>query len=267
LIVCDPLTRQYQGIHHPPKKQAGHSAGVFLLDGDDGGISISNFRVMHRFRFYQGHGLQACVFSAADGGDWRFLEQSADDGEYESPSHVAGRVDGSLYVGLRTGNVMVLDNATLGFSKVDLPIQIDTWKLPYSYTSMFKVVHGASPDPTSPPSTWIIHVRGEELEFFRLVRGSGEWVLEHSIQLSEATRRLPGSPEKFVKWTLVDRCYRRQHWDGRLVNPGPWQEVVFLRRHRDAMEMQVVPNEAYSRTRTTFTYTLPWPQFLRACAP
>ncbi|RLM99994.1 hypothetical protein C2845_PM06G33970 [Panicum miliaceum] len=92
IIVCDPLTRRYQGIRHPSEKQLdqAYAAGAFLLDGEDGDISISNFRVLHRFH----QGLRASVFvfvSTAAGAGWRFLRQSTDAGDCSG--HVAGRVD------------------------------------------------------------------------------------------------------------------------------------------------------------------------------
>ena len=157
------------------------------------------------------------VFTA-DGAGWRFLRQST--GDADCWGHVAGRVDGSTYVGSAAGKVKVLDNASLEFSDVALPwlsIPIDASKLPYGST--FTVVHGAGPNPTSPPTTWITHVHGdgEALEFFRLVRdgGGGAWVLEHSRGDAQAAPWLQRGPR-------VDRggCHRRRHWDRRRVSKG-----------------------------------------------
>ncbi|PVH63225.1 hypothetical protein PAHAL_3G497100 [Panicum hallii] len=266
IIVCDPLTRRYQGTRHPSEKQLdqAYAAGAFLLDGEDGGISISNFRVLHCFH----QGLRASVFvfvSTADGAGWRFLRQSTDAGD--CCGHVAGRVDGSIYLGLATGKVKILDKSSLEFSDVDLPIRIDRSKLPSG--SAFTVVHGAGPNPTSPPTTWIIHVHGDALEFFRLVRGGGAWVLEHSIpQLSEATRGLPGC-HKVLKWRAVD-----------VIAGGTGIAVVSARAgykrgwlfsvDMGTKELQVVPEDrikAYHRTTRTFTYMLPWPRSVLACLP
>uniref|UniRef100_K3ZDQ1 F-box domain-containing protein n=1 Tax=Setaria italica TaxID=4555 RepID=K3ZDQ1_SETIT len=258
LSVCDPLTRRYQGIPHPPGKRAGFV--VALLDGD-GKISISNFRVL----YYCFHGV--CVFSAADGGDgWRFLRPPSAGSNYMG--HVAGRVDGSIYLDSLTGNVRVLDNVSLELSEVCLPFGIDKSKAPWR--SAFTVVHGAGANPTWPPSTWIIHVHGEELEFFRRVRGGigGEWVLEHSIpKLSEVARGLQaGCPEKRLERTVVH-----------VIAVGTGIAVLSARNHcrwrwlfsvnMDTKELQVVRQQkAYGGTEErTFTYTLPWPQFLRAC--
>ncbi|KAF8762913.1 hypothetical protein HU200_008758 [Digitaria exilis] len=117
LIVCDPLTR----------------------------------RVLYQYGVYQR--TLTCVFNtAADGDGWSSLKHPVDDDDYYM-GHVAGRVDGSIYLSLTT----------------ETP-HIEVY-----------VVHGAGPDPSSPPSTWIIHVCGEALEFFRLARGGGgDWVLEHT---------------------------------------------------------------------------------------
>ncbi|CAL4897768.1 unnamed protein product [Urochloa decumbens] len=264
IIVCDPLTRRYQGIPHPPVEKRLAYTTVTLLDGDDGDISISSFRVIYRSH----QAPHVCVFSAADG--WRFLKESpADGGRYKymaNMGHFAGRIDGSLYLGFPTGNVKVLDNASFELFEVDLPIGIDMSKPPNR--SAFTVVHGVGRDPTSPPTTRIIHVHGEDLEVFRRVRGGhgSEWVLEHSIpKLSEATRGLLGCrPDQRLEWTEVH-----------VISVGTGIAVLsagdrtdkkwFFSVDMDTEEMKVVPNEDYCRTMRTFTYTLPWRQCLRAC--
>ncbi|RLN29622.1 hypothetical protein C2845_PM05G01830 [Panicum miliaceum] len=270
LIVCDLLTRRYQGIQHPSEKQLdyafAYAARAFLLDSEDGGISILNFRVLHRHHEDFRRTCVSFVFvSTADGAGWRFLRRSPA-GDRDYPWHVAGRVDGSTYLGLATGKVKVLDNASLEFSDVDLPIRIDRQ---FPRGSAFTVVHGAGPNPTSPPTAWIIHVHGEALEFFRRQdRGGGAWVLEHSIpELSEATWRLPG--HRKAGWTALeviagstgiavvsvrDGCKRR------------WLCSVDMATKK----LQVVPEgqtKPYHRTTRTFTYTLQWPRSVLACLP
>ncbi|CAN6329877.1 unnamed protein product [Urochloa humidicola] len=265
IIVCDPLTRRYQGIPHPPVKRAAYAFA--LLDGDDGDISISNFRVLYVFF----RGSHVWVFSAAGGGsgEWRILKLADDGGDF---GHVAGRIDASLYLGSSTGNnVSVLNNAALKLSKVDLPIGIiGASKSPYG--SRFTVVHGVGQNPTSPVTTRIVHVHGKDLEVFRRVSdggsgGGGEWVLEHSIpKLSEAARGLLGCrpADKRLQWTEVS-----------VISVGNGIVVLSARdRHgerkllfsvdMDTKEMEVVPKEDYRRTRQTIAYTLPWRQFLRA---
>ncbi|RCV19542.1 LOW QUALITY PROTEIN: hypothetical protein SETIT_3G394200v2 [Setaria italica] len=265
LIVCDPLTRRGQGIPHPPGKRAGFV--VALLDGDgDGNMSISNFRVLYYCFHGDGAPPQVCVFSAADGGDgWRFLRRPPSAGS-NYLGHVAGRVDGSIYLDSVAGKVRVLDNARLEASEVHLPIGIDKSKAPRR--SSFTVVHGAGANPTSPPSTWIIHVHGEELEFFRRVRGcsGGEWVLEHNIpKLSEVARGLlAGCPEERLEWT--EEYVIAVGTGTAVLSAGDRDERKLLFSiDMDTKKLQVAPKEAYRRTNWTFTYTLPWPQLLKAC--
>ncbi|CAN6343852.1 unnamed protein product [Urochloa humidicola] len=260
LIVCDPLTRRYHGIPHPPDERAGFSFS--LLDGDDD-ISVSNFRVLCRFQ----RAPHVCFFfSTASGcGEWRFLRQSADHGG-DYVGHVAGRVDGSLCLGLATGSVKVLDNTSLEPSDVDLPIHIDTSRSPYG--SAFTVIHGAGRDPTSSATTWMVHVYGEELEFFRRVCGGrgGEWVLEHSIpKLSEAARGLLGCPEKRLEWAVVNVIAVGTGIAVLQARDRGDRKWLYFSVDMDTKELKVVPNEDYRWTRQTFTYTLPWRQFLRAC--
>jgi hypothetical protein len=73
LIVYDPLTRKHRSISGPPtRKEQGFRYGtreVFLLDGDDGHISISNFKVLHR-HLNDARAATACVFSRGLGGEW-----------------------------------------------------------------------------------------------------------------------------------------------------------------------------------------------------
>nr|TKW29690.1 hypothetical protein SEVIR_3G412800v2 [Setaria viridis] len=264
LIVCDPLTRRYQGIPHPLEKLAGFV--VALLDGDgDGNISISNFRVLYHCFHGDGAPRQVCVFSAADGGDgWRFLRRPSAGSYYIG--HVAGRVDGSIYLGSVTGNVRVLDNASMELSEVYLPIGIDKSKAPR--ISTFTVVHGAGANPTSPPSTWIIHVHGEELEFYRRVRGGsgsgGEWVLEHNIpKLSEVARGLlAGCPEERLEVYVI------AVGTGTAVLSAGDRDERKLLFSIDMDTKKLAPKESLSPDEGDshqFTYTLPWPQLLQAC--
>nr|CAB3462619.1 unnamed protein product [Digitaria exilis] len=159
----------------------------------------------------------------------------------------AGRVDGSIYLGMSIGYIKVLDSSSLKVSKVDLPIRADMSKAPC--ISSFTIIHGVSTDSASQPSTWMIHVRGEQLEFFRLVRGCGEWVLEHTIpDLSEAMCRLPdGLPEKTLKLMLVD-----------VISCGTGTAVLSATA---CNEMRWFVSIAMD---TKKTYRSTWPLFLRA---
>ncbi|KAF8762909.1 hypothetical protein HU200_008754 [Digitaria exilis] len=198
-----------------------------------------------------------------------FPRRSADCAGY-----IAGRVDGSIYLGSTiSGKVKVLDGASLESREVDIPTCIDTSK--FTYRSVFTVVHGAGPGPTSPASTWIVHVRGEALEFFRHVRrGSGDgesssslWVLEHTIpKLSEAAGELIGYQEmKRVDWTGVSAIAVGDGAAVLSVKGCRGERKCLFSVAMDTKKLQVVPKEAYRRTMATFAYALPWPQFLRPC--
>jgi hypothetical protein len=192
--------------------------------------------------------------------------------------YAAGRIDGSLYLGLLDGSrIIAIDSTSLLFSMVDLPTRVDTSLFRRRRSSSFTVVHGTGGlGPTSPQRTSIVHVCGEELELFCRVQGCGEWVLEHTIpNLSEttATRGLLVCPEKKgirMTWSTmasanadgaaftVLSAYRSDIYDGRR-----W----FFSIDVNTMELKVLPEVPYCRETTSiFTYTLPWPQFLRACA-
>ncbi|KAL6629547.1 hypothetical protein ACP70R_029312 [Stipagrostis hirtigluma subsp. patula] len=251
LIVCDPLTRQHQGIIHP-RGVGGYSfAGASLLDGEDGGISMSNFRVLYRFDL--GH--PAYVFTMAEGGDWRPLE--GDDLEHLGmPHHVAGRVDGSLCLGLEmAGEAIALDNDSLEFYQINLPTRKGPSVSEEGF-STFRVVHASG------GVARIVHVYGDELEVFRQVDVGGRgWVMERSIpRMSEATRELPGYPRKRFDWIL------ELHASGAgfvvlsvLALGRRWLFSVDV----ETMEMAVVPEKTYHGA--TCPYTLPWPPLLQAC--
>ncbi|CAN6251147.1 unnamed protein product [Urochloa humidicola] len=135
LIVCDPLTRRYQGIIHP---WAICPAAVYLLDGDadGGGVSMSNFRVL--YMFCKNGQPKACVFSTAEAGDWRLLDTMGKDLGSFTGAHLAGRLDdGSLCLSLQNGRVMVLDNASLEFFQLDLPNNREEVPLP-GYQSYYR---------------------------------------------------------------------------------------------------------------------------------
>ncbi|CAD6266901.1 unnamed protein product [Miscanthus lutarioriparius] len=259
LLVCNPLTRRHRGMRYkPPTEHAGCAvADAFLLDNDDGGnISMLNFTVVYRLK---NSGPGACVFATSSGGHGvRFVCASANDLDADCRGQVAGRVDGCLYLGLTTGSMIVLDKATLNFSQVDLPSRVDPSKK--DYHASFRIVHGVCPDSSSPPMARIVHANGEEIEVFRWVHGTAEWVLEHSIpRLSEVARGLPSY--------LAERPF---HWAVKVIADGVGFAVLsvldFSKRKWlftvdvDTMEVQFIPESTYHLyrgTRATSTYTLP----------
>ncbi|GJN35499.1 hypothetical protein PR202_gb24282 [Eleusine coracana subsp. coracana] len=178
-------------------------------------------------------------------------------------AHCIGRVDGSLYLGMECGIVIVLDNTSLEFFQVDLPSGIHMSE-DLGYHSTYNVVHGVAGDSEPRSRPRIIHVYLDELEVFRRVFDSGEWVLEHSIRrLSEVTRGLPGYPrEKAFDWEA--RVFDDgigfvvvSVWD---PNNRKWLFSVDM----ETMELKVVPESDYRNTRGTWSYTLSWSPFIRA---
>lgn len=134
LVVCEPLTRRYQGIASAVYFRRHPCLGVFLLDGDaadaddtgGGGIGMSNFRVVAALhdRTWQHDGAVplACVFTSGSDGGWRVL-QSAAAAAVDLPErfdfiNFAGRAGGCLYWGIdgEDGAMLVLDVATMRFS-------------------------------------------------------------------------------------------------------------------------------------------------------
>jgi hypothetical protein len=76
LVVCEPLSRRYQGIAYPPEMRRHLCFGAFLLDGaavdETGGcIGMSNFRVVvavYENAQYGRGAPRAIVFSGSDSG-------------------------------------------------------------------------------------------------------------------------------------------------------------------------------------------------------
>ncbi|KAG0521741.1 hypothetical protein BDA96_08G187300 [Sorghum bicolor] len=250
---------------------------LFLLDSgdddDDGGnISISNFRVLYCSDYYYHHDnlSRVYVFSTADaGGGWRLVRQSTeavddddDDDLFESyMGQVIGRIDRCLYLATTEGSVRVLDNAgALEFSEVDLPIRVRKSGSDNEY-STFAVVHGGSPEPTASPATaFIVHVCRKDLELFRQIPSSGEWVLEHSIpRLSEATRGLQGHPEP-SRWREVDVVAGGTRLAVLEVSLT-WRRRGDKRSWSFSLDVNTMQLQAMPVVEPKI-YTLPWPQSL-----
>ncbi|TVU49068.1 hypothetical protein EJB05_00359, partial [Eragrostis curvula] len=125
LVVYDPLTHQCQRVNGTLDELI--RGRFFLIDGEDGTISVSNFRVF-RTVFSRKYGEPwSCVFSTVtvDRDGWRSVPPSRDELEMEDLLSFAGRVDGSLYLGTACGSVMVLDNVSLELNKVHLPSRVN----------------------------------------------------------------------------------------------------------------------------------------------
>jgi hypothetical protein len=229
---------------------------AYLLSGEDGSISISNFRLL--VRFWNGSH-RSCVFSTADAAGWRFLLPSSQEFVPDYYSHLAGRVDGCLYLPTIRGSLMVLDNASLEFSEVLLPSCKDFTASYSGANSSYIVVHGGSS-----PTSRIVHVYGDDLEVFGRVDGSGDWILQHRARkLSEATRGLPVPAEIL----MFD-------WEAWVISAGTGYVIVAVSDDRarwvfsvdvETMVMKAVPESAYHETLGTWSFALPWPSFIPEC--
>uniref|UniRef100_A0ACD5XKI4 Uncharacterized protein n=1 Tax=Avena sativa TaxID=4498 RepID=A0ACD5XKI4_AVESA len=197
LVVCDPLSRRYQGIAYPPEMRLQRCFGVFLLDGaavdETGGcIGMSNFRVMVAVYEYVPHvgaarAPRACVFSGSDGG-WS-LGQSAAGVPLPvfSALSFVGRTRWSLYWAMRRDGVLLsLDETTAEFSLVPFPDAVVGMT---DELSTFWVVGGED------GAVRVVRMVGRDLVVFAQLQGSGEWVKETLVRLSEATSGLPGREE------------------------------------------------------------------------
>jgi hypothetical protein len=182
-------------------------------------------------------------------------------------AHVAGRVDGTLCMGLaQSGDAILLDDDSLEFSKFDLPTgrKTDPSSWETEGFSTFRVVHGAG---TEPKTARIVHTRGEALEVFRRRQATttddgGAWVLERSIpRLSEACQGLPGHPgEKLLGW-IVEVVADGAGLVILSVLDHGWQWLFSV--DVETMEMAVVPERTYLSA--TCPYTKPWFPVFLAC--
>ncbi|KAK1602710.1 hypothetical protein QYE76_007700 [Lolium multiflorum] len=197
LVVCEPLSRRYQGIGYPPEMRRNLCFGAFLLDGvsvqgTGGCISMSNFRVIIAAFEYDpyGHGgLRACVFSGSDGG-WS-LGQRATGVPLPVPEFsvltFVGRTQWSLYWAIqRDGVLLSLDETTAEFSLAEFPDAVVGMT---HERSTLRIVGGED------GAVRVIRVIDTDLVVFVQLQGNGEWVKENLVRLLEATSGLPGHNE------------------------------------------------------------------------
>jgi hypothetical protein len=136
-----------------PDRLAGRGClGLFLVEGGGGGgtgrpIGLSNFRViavlLRDHMLAPGRGVPvACVYEGMCG--WRDVSCTWR-GDINIPKTsssfcFAGRANGSLYWAIRGARAaLVLDEATTGVSRVDLPVAIHPW---YPRSRCFQVIGG-----------------------------------------------------------------------------------------------------------------------------
>uniref|UniRef100_A0A0E0D1I4 F-box domain-containing protein n=1 Tax=Oryza meridionalis TaxID=40149 RepID=A0A0E0D1I4_9ORYZ len=274
LVVCEPLTRRYQGIVSPVYFRRLQCLGVFLLDGDaadaddiGGGIRMSNFRVvaaLHGRTWQHDRAVPlACVFTSGSDGGWRVLQSAAaaavDLPERFDLINFAGRAGGCLYWGIdgEDGAMLVLDEATMRFSIDMFP---ETIRASYDKWT-FRVIDGGGSDDDDGALIRVVRVMRDDLKVFAQIAGSGEWVVKRLVSLREATRGLPGHRETYfrqeAKIVAANAAYV-------LLTPQEKKKWLF------SVELETGKVERrHERNRyagAAYSYELPWPPALQACA-
>ena len=253
MMVCEPLTGRCQAILSPPADLKKHDCIAMLLLDGDGGIHMSNFRVLAAVNVPL-----VSVFSSSSGG-WRLAHNDLlfSAGIHGGYQNFLGRANGRLYMaahGEDDKDVFVLDEATAAFSLVSFPANM--WG-------------------SDGCDRWIHRMVGREDGALRAVRvtggndlkvfvqepaGCGEWTLEKFLSLPEATRGLPGHQDHFFEGTAYIVAANERYV---LITPTctMWLFTVEL----DTMQVESLhernkfPGEAYP-------YQLPWPPTLQACS-
>ncbi|TVU49451.1 hypothetical protein EJB05_00764, partial [Eragrostis curvula] len=219
VVVCEPLTRRYIEIPPPPVIANGsdhYVKGSYLVDGDaadeaGGRIGMSNFRVFfdvcRAWPWGDGVPHAAAVFTAAgDGSSWseKAMDQimaprhdRPEKMDYVSPHYcrarVFGNIAGSRYTYLEGGTLVALDCSTGEFSSSQLPASKYSWDLT-SWPFSFHAVEGHDGKPR------LFTLFFDEMRVFARTGGSGgNWRLEKSILLTEATCGLPGYDQSLFK--------------------------------------------------------------------
>uniref|UniRef100_A0ACD5Y2S7 Uncharacterized protein n=1 Tax=Avena sativa TaxID=4498 RepID=A0ACD5Y2S7_AVESA len=250
MIVCDPLTRRYQGIlHWEEMYNITPCLGLFLLHGVDGCISMSNFRVVVAL-YAVSHGGRAapyaCVFSSGSVGGWQDSAPSSG-GVVPIPElHLisfAGRARSSLYWRMEgEGAVLALNETTLEFSLVTFPSTVVGM---LEESSIFRVIGSRS------DAVRVVRIiNNGDLTVFAQLQGSGEWVVENLVTLPEVATY--GLPAKIV---AANASYI-------LVTPREENWIVSVDLHTLEVE------RAHERNRyagAAHPYELQWPPALQAC--
>ncbi|KAK1602707.1 hypothetical protein QYE76_007697 [Lolium multiflorum] len=262
IIVCDPLTRRYQGILCWNEMYHALCLGLFLLDGaalDETGsccISMSNFRVVSVV--YETPTPGVWVFTSGSDGGWQ--ESAASSGGVPIPEfHLisfVGRACSSLYWRMEgQGVVLALDETTLDFTLVTFPYTVVGWP---GESSTFRVIGGHEVDATELRVVRIVN--NGDLTVFAKLQSNTEWVTEKLVRLPEATCGLPGyeetyfqRPAKIVAATTRYILLKPREDENWIVSVN----LVTLEVER-AHERNNYAGAAYA-------YELPWPPALQAC--
>ncbi|GJM99075.1 hypothetical protein PR202_ga16140 [Eleusine coracana subsp. coracana] len=264
LVVCDPLTRRYQGILCP---------GSINLDGDDddnnhakGSGGVSNFRVVLVDYFNpepEGYYYkpEPCVFSLGnDDGGWRELPSASTNGITlpELSMTFAGRVNGSLYwVTGEDGAMLVLDKATTTFSWITFPP--DTVGGSYDKWT-FRVIGGDD------GKLRVVRMINSNLMVFaqRHQQGSDddeEWVIEKFLRLPEAAGDLPGREEYwyFQRNAMIVAAHDKY------ILVTPQEKTCLFSVELDTLKVER-EHERNKYPGQAYPCELPWPPVLEAYA-
>ncbi|XBI75481.1 hypothetical protein VPH35_068847 [Triticum aestivum] len=251
LVVCDPTTRCCSRvINHPSFLGNWSCFGAFLLDGDGGGISPSNFRIIVT-ACDQG-AVTTSVFTSADD-DWRIGGIP-----YDAPSggffFLAGNTQDAVYWTGRdsdTGRseVLVLDKRTQEFSSSLFPEQ-----LPYRCDPQLRAVC------CNDGAVRIALLYRNELRTFRRWNNLGRdaWAEERRIPLQPSIRALQGAsklplPRKILAVVEGSVVLGTAGGSG-IISVD--LSIMKFRRMSDGDKYCNGP---------AYEYQLPWPPTIRAC--
>jgi hypothetical protein len=260
LVVCEPLSRRYQGIAYPPERRLHLCFGAFLLDGasvdDTGGcIGMSNFRVIvavYEYVNYVRGAPRACVFSSGVDGGWSLGQSAA---SVPLPAfgvlNFVGRTRWSFYWAMeRDGVVLALDDTTAEFSLVAFPD--DVVGMTHEW-STFWVVGGED------GAVRVVRVIDRDLVVFARLQGSDEWVKEKLVRLLEAASGLPGRDETDFQQPAVIVAANDTS-----VLLTPRGETWLFSVELDTQEAERT-HERNKYAGPAYPYELPWPPALEAC--
>ncbi|CAL4905617.1 unnamed protein product [Urochloa decumbens] len=243
-LVCNPLTQSYMMV--PPPADFDSSCdflGNFLIDGETdragGCIGMSNFRVLCMF---DRNGVtHVAMFTS--GSSWS--DKNIDHIALQDPDFL-GHAGGSHYMYVDGSILIKLDSSTGDFTSSVLPA-IEDWDQRYDRF----VAEGRDGKPR------IFTVFDSTMKVFARL-DSGEWALEKSVLLSEATSGLPGyEPAFFYHGQVI--LFRGSGF----VTLYPeveveWQYSINLQ----TMEVELANGD---KGRILRWCELPWPPALHAC--
>ncbi|CAL4898292.1 unnamed protein product [Urochloa decumbens] len=245
-LVCNPLTQSYMMV--PPPADFDSSCdflGNFLIDGETdragGCIGMSNFRVLCMF---DRNGVtHVAMFTLGSSWSEKNIDHIA---PMLQSAHFLGHAWGSHYI-YADGNILIkLDGSTGDFTSSMLPA-IEDWDQRYD--------RFVAEDRDGKPCIFTVFDSTMKV-FARL--DSGEWALEKSVLLSEATSALPGYQPSFF------------HGDQGILIRGSgfvtlypevevnWQYSINLQ----TMEAELAEGD---KGRKLYRCELPWPPALHAC--